>query len=106
MFGHFIDHFELFDNYTFFRFLRIVSNYIPGCGVVIFFALSGYFSLMSLERNDYANYFFKKFVRIYPELWLAFLVNVVLIIILYGMGNTKDNIIFVFKKIFKAVLSY
>lgn len=99
MFGHFIDHFELFDNYTFFRFLRIVSNYILGCGVVIFFALSGYFSLMSLERNDYANYFFKKFVRIYPELWLAFLVNVVLIIILYGMGNTKDNIIFVFTQI-------
>lgn len=103
MFGHFIDHFELFENYTFFRFLRIILNYIPGCGVVIFFALSGYFSLMSLERNDSSNnrgkYFFKKFLRIYPELWFAFLVNAVLIIILYGVGSTKDNIIFVFTQI-------
>ena len=68
-------------------FFRSVSLSIPG--VVVFFAISGFFAMASLEKAYESNpdcpikYFVtKKLVRIFPEYWLCTFINAVVIIIL------------------------
>lgn len=41
----------------------------------------------------------KKFWRIYPELWLSFLVNTILIVSLYGMPRLKDFFLYCFTQL-------
>lgn len=98
MIGHLIEHFELDNNYPFLKLLSVLSTYIPGKGVVIFFVVSGFFSFPSLEKVCCTNgggYWKKKFLRIYPELWLAFIINTIIIAVLYGLScNYVDNIIY------------
>lgn len=98
MIGHLIEHFELDNNYPFLKLLSVLSTYIPGKGVVIFFVVSGFFSFSSIEKIYYTNgggYWKKKFLRIYPELWLAFIINTIIIAFLYGLSNNYvDNVIY------------
>lgn len=54
-------------------------------GVPMFFCLSAYLICASIERSGTAfTYYKKRFLRIYPELWLSMIVNLVSIIILRG----------------------
>ena len=61
-------------------------------GVPIFFTLSGFLIYFSInrtsEKNGYAKYLLKRFLRIYPEMWVAILVEIILLCILY------DGIVF------------
>lgn len=53
-------------------------------GVPIFFALSGFLIWQSIGRsNSYGEYAYKRFWRIFPELWVAVAVEVVVLLILY-----------------------
>lgn len=53
-------------------------------GVPIFFMLSGFLIWQSVGRsNSYNEYLRKRFWRIYPELWVAVVVEIVAIILLY-----------------------
>ena len=53
-------------------------------GVPVFFFLSGYLNWFSSNRsNNAAEYYQKRFWRIYPELWVAVLIEILSIIILY-----------------------
>lgn len=50
-------------------------------GLILLFALSGYFISASLERNSSAKaYLINRFIRIYPSLWVAFLLSALLVI--------------------------
>lgn len=54
-------------------------------GVPMFFCLSAYLICSSIERSETAfTYYKKRFLRIYPELWLSMIVNLISIIILRG----------------------
>lgn len=53
-------------------------------GVPIFFMLSGFLIWQSVGRSsNYKEYLKKRFWRIYPELWVAVVVEIVAIILLY-----------------------
>lgn len=55
MFGHLVLHFELNLNSSFFRIAELVSRYVPGKGVIIFFVISGFFAIPSAEKCEYNN---------------------------------------------------
>ncbi len=42
-----------------------ISQIIPGRGVIIFFAISGYLSMASVRDSSFSNYCIKKFARIF-----------------------------------------
>ena len=53
-------------------------------GVPIFFALSGFLIWQSIERSqNFAHYAKKRFLRLYPELWIAVAVELAVMFILY-----------------------
>jgi peptidoglycan/LPS O-acetylase OafA/YrhL len=54
-------------------------------GVPVFFFLSGYLNWFSSSRsNSVTEYYKKRFLRIYPELWVAVIIEILSIIVLYG----------------------
>ena len=54
-------------------------------GVPIFFTLSGFFIWGSIGRsNSFSSYLRKRFWRIYPELWVAVFIELVVIVLLYS----------------------
>ena len=57
----------------------------PFLGVPIFFALSGYFIWKSLSHRkiSISEYAYRRFIRIYPELWIVVAISVVLILVFY-----------------------
>lgn len=101
LFGHLVWHFELGENFHFFKIIETVSTFLPGKGVVIFFAISGFFAMSSLDKtNATGGYWKKKFLRIYPELWLAFVVNTILIFLLYKVSpSAKDLLLYIVTQI-------
>ncbi len=53
-------------------------------GVPIFFVLSGFLVSASLERSSsLTSYLIKRFLRIYPALWLCFAVSIVSVLLFY-----------------------
>ena len=45
-------------------------------GVIVFFVLSGYLSLMHIKDNEtFLNYCFKRFVRLYPAYWAGIILT-------------------------------
>lgn len=85
MIGHLNEHLELGlpTTFTYFR------------GVPIFFAISGFLIWFSIERsNNYQNYLKKRFWRIYPELWIGVIIELISIIIFYDGWNMKTLSIF------------
>ena len=65
------------------RILRRFTEFFPG--VIILFAMSGFLISASFERcNSKKEFFLKRVFRLYPELWVCTLVNLFVIVILYG----------------------
>ena len=59
-------------------------------GVPMFFCLSAYLICASVERsNSVSTYYKKRFLRIYPELWLSMILNLISITLLCGGGYCK-----------------
>ena len=93
MLGHCFEHFELIQNSNILRVVRDILNIIPGKGVVIFFVISGFFSLQSIEKSQsFGGYCKKKILRIYPELWIAFGINTILIAFFHGLKTGVKNL--------------
>lgn len=54
-------------------------------GVPIFFTMSGFLIWMSIGRsNSFAQYCKKRFWRIFPELWVAVAVEIIVLLLLYN----------------------
>lgn len=91
MFGHMVEHLELPINETVFRATYFIR------GVPIFFALSGFLIWFSIERSaSYGHYLKKRFWRIYPELWVAVIVEIAVLVFLYHGWNIKQLALFAF----------
>lgn len=66
-------------------------------GVPIFFILSGFLIWDSIDRSkSYNQYLKKRFWRIYPELWIAVLIEIIAILYLYNVTNVKQLLLFIF----------
>ena len=78
LYGHALDHLSI-------SMPPLVNNVIYlFLGVPIFFTLSGYLIWGSVERStSFRSYIKKRFWRIYPELWVAVLVELVVLLLLY-----------------------
>lgn len=66
---------------------RGIAVSVPG--VVIFFAISGYLAMASLEKKTFREYCVNKITRIYPEYWLCTIINIV--VILWLASNMLDS---------------
>lgn len=80
-----------------YSFPTIVSNILGiFMGVPIFFMLSGFLVWTSVgSSSDYKNYASKRFWRIYPELWLGVLFELVVLLILF-----KDKVNYLLLSVF------
>ena len=66
-------------------------------GVPIFFVLSGFLIWNSIDRSkNYSSYLKKRLLRIYPELWVSVSVELLVIILLYGVSNIVQFCLFAF----------
>lgn len=78
LWGHTLEHLELADIPILGQFIIFFS------GVPIFFTLSGFLNWHSIGNSrTYKDYLKKRFWRIYPELWMAVAVEIIIIIVLY-----------------------
>lgn len=51
-------------------------------GVLVFFTVSGFLIFSSLDRNSQLKqYFYNRFLRLFPALWLCFLITVILLLV-------------------------
>ena len=81
--GHCVEHFSLDKTSTAYQIFRYTLGMFPS--VPIFFGLSGFLIWASLDRNDDLKLYAKKrFIRIYPELWLAVVLSAAAILVLYS----------------------
>jgi peptidoglycan/LPS O-acetylase OafA/YrhL len=89
IYGHGVAHFHLND--FIWPFLKYFS------GVSIFFGISGFLVTASFERSKaIKSYLVKRFLRIYPELFVCFIVSTICIVIFYDIKpNYKDIIIYI-----------
>ena len=76
-FGHFLTHFAV-DN----ELLHEIAYFVRG--VPVFFFLSGLFIARSLERYQTKDFLKRRVIRIFPELWVCVLFNLVIILISLG----------------------
>lgn len=78
LYGHVIAHLQL-DR------VPVVGDFISFFyGVPIFFTLSGFLIWQSIDRSkSFGDYIKKRFWRIYPELWVAVAVEIVVLLLLY-----------------------
>ncbi len=92
MYGHIIVHLKINSNTYFNRLLGVFE------GVPIFFTLSGFLIWFSIERavnkEGYSKYIKKRFWRIYPEMWVAVGVEIIIMCILYRGWNVRDTALF------------
>lgn len=66
-------------------------------GVPIFFLLSGFLIWDSIDHSkNYAAYLKKRFWRIYPELWVGVAIELIFVVVLYGVDNIKQFVVFAF----------
>lgn len=66
-------------------------------GVMIFFTLSGFLIAASFDRNrDIKEYAKKRFLRIYPALWIVTLISVIIILLICHWDDLLDIMIWVF----------
>ena len=83
--GHFITNFGI-NNEVLHTLAYIVR------GVPVFFLISGIFIVSSLERYDLKTFFKKRFLRIFPELWLCVSLSLVIILLTYKEAYTIKDI--------------
>lgn len=90
IFGHSVEHLELPINNSFFHLTYFFR------GVPIFFIISGFLIWFSMARsNNYGSYLRKRFLRIYPELWVSVGVEIVVIIVIYHGWKLEELLLFV-----------
>lgn len=78
IYGHVTNHLSLKEPWL----LHQVMFYYNG--VPIFFVLCGFLIWLSIDRSpNYGIYLKKRFLRIYPELWVAVVVEIISIVLLY-----------------------
>ncbi len=78
--------------------LRQIVSFFPG--VVVLFSLSGYLVSASMERLGSRKLFFKKRVlRLYPELWLCTIINVLVLALLVPELLDKSMVVWFFTQI-------
>ena len=64
-------------------------------GVPVFFAVSGFLIWFSIARSaSCGQYLVKRFKRIYPELWLAVAIELLVLVSSYRDWNAKDLLLF------------
>lgn len=79
--------------------IRSVATFAPG--VVVLFAMSGYLIVASRERSaDTKEFFIKRIARMYPELWVCTLVNIVMILSLAREMLDGSFILWIFTQVF------
>ncbi len=91
MLGHIIEHIGLSGNAAFLQWIRFPS------GVPIFFVISGFLMWFSVGRSrTYGQFLKKRFWRIYPELWGAVIVEIIVLLLLYHDWDIKSLLLFAF----------
>lgn len=79
--------------------LVTITTFFPG--VVVLFSLSGYLIAASFERSKNRKDFFRKrILRMYPELWVCTIVNLIVVIILASELLDKSIIVWLVTQIF------
>jgi peptidoglycan/LPS O-acetylase OafA/YrhL len=79
LYGHTIAHLNITPIPWFTQFINFFQ------GVPIFFALSGFLIWNSISKSKtFKDYAKKRFLRIYPELWMAVLIEIIAILIFYA----------------------
>lgn len=90
-YGHMTAHLDIDMPYL----MDIIFGYFQG--VPIFFLLSGFLVWDSIDRSkNYPTYLKKRFWRIYPELWMGVVIELIIIATIYGIDNVKQFILFAF----------
>ena len=91
MLGHIIEHLELPIDDTPLRLVYFIR------GVPVFFVISGFLIWFSIERSQsYRQYLEKRFWRIYPELWVAVIIEIIILVMLYNGWELKELLLFAF----------
>lgn len=98
MWGHLIGHLDV----SFFEIGRriaideIISWLLSFfLGVPLFFFLSGYLLWISIDKyKNSKNYYFNRFLRIYPELWVGVAIEIICIIVFVSPINWRDLFLF------------
>lgn len=84
LYGHLVMHYHLeqWEINGIPVFTRLLS---PFMGVPVFFALSGYFlwKSLSIKRMTACDFGYRRFIRIYPELWIVVVTTAITILVLY-----------------------
>lgn len=92
MFGHIVVHLEISIPSWISQMLGVFQ------GVPIFFTLSGFLIWFSIDRSanrrGYSTYLRKRFWRIYPEMWVAVVIEIIVMCILYRRWNVRDTALF------------
>jgi len=89
LFCHYVMNMKLELSNQIFHAVKFI-NAIP-----IFFALSGLLIWFSLDHcNSTKEYFKKRFLRIYPELWLVVILEIISIMIFYDKWDIKSLFLF------------
>ena len=87
-FGHFITHFSINNSI-----LIEIAYFIRG--VPVFFFLSGFFIARSLEKYSTRDFLIRRMIRIFPELWVCVIINLVFILIsMKGKYDSKDILVY------------
>lgn len=74
--GHGMAHLAICDKF----FISNVFGVFPG--VLMFFTISGFLIFSSFDRNNNLNkYFYNRFLRLFPALWLCFIITLVILFI-------------------------
>ena len=76
-----------------------VSTFFPG--VVVLFAMSGFLIAASYERSkDRKEFFIKRVLRMYPELWVCTVFNLIVVCVLAYELLDKSIIVWLFTQVF------
>ena len=89
LYGHLSVHLQL-------KSLSFIKNFLSlFYGVPVFFFMSGYLIWRSIDRTkNIKEYFLKRVLRLYPELWCGVIISIISIFILYDNVILKDIILF------------
>lgn len=85
--------------FNFMNVLRSIVSFFPG--VIVLFAISGFLISASYERSSSRKEFFiKRVIRMYPELWVCTIVNLIVVLILANGLLDKSILIWLATQIF------
>lgn len=79
--------------------LRRTSEFFPG--VIVLFTISGFLISDSMERSESKTQFLKKRIfRLYPELWLCTIVNIIVIVVIASEYLDRSILVWLGTQIF------